>query len=98
MRRIYHWSKNLVVGLAMMVPATVWASGEKAANLVVVADTRRVTGILRYFSDLYNTNVVMSAVWSVVLTVAIGATLGFAMDFLMERTGLDLHSRKIIEH
>ena len=98
MRRIYHWGKNLAVGMAMMVPATVWASGEKAANIVVVADTRRVTGVLKYFSDLYNTNVVMSAVWAVVLTVAIGSTLGFLMDFIMERTGLDLHSRKIIEH
>ena len=98
MSRIYHRGKILLTTLAMMLPATVWAAGEKATNIVVVADTRRVTGILKYFSDLYNTDVVMSAVWAVVLTVAIGCTLGFLMDFIMERTGLDLHSRKIIEH
>ncbi|MBI5062318.1 MAG: hypothetical protein HZB87_02275 [Desulfatitalea sp.] len=98
MRRIYHWGKSLLMGLAVMLPATAWAAGEKATNIVVVADTRRVTGILKYFSNLYNTDVVMSAVWAVVLTVAIGCTLGFLMDFIMERTGLDLHSRKIIEH
>jgi len=98
MRRIYHRGKTLLAALAMMLPATAWAAGEKATNIVVVADTRRVTGILKYFSNLYNTDVVMSAVWSVVLTVAIGCLLGFLMDFIMERTGLDLKSRKIIEH
>lgn len=88
----------LVATGIICMPSWVWAAGEKATNIVVVADTRRVTGILKYFSDLYNTNVVMSAVWAVVLTVAIGCVLGFLMDFIMERTGLDLHSRKIIEH
>ncbi|MFZ1986509.1 MAG: DVU0150 family protein [Desulfatitalea sp.] len=98
MRQIYQRGKILLTALAMMLPATVWAAGEKASNIVVVADTRRVTGVLKYFSNLYNTDVVISAVWSVVLTVAIGCVLGFLMDFVMERTGLDLHSRKIIEH
>lgn len=98
MRRIYHRGKILLATLAMMMPATVWAAGEKATNIVVVADTRRVTGILKYFSDLYNTNVLLFAVWAVLLTVALGCVLGFLMDFLMERTGLDLKSRKIIEH
>jgi hypothetical protein len=86
------------MGLWVMLPTMVWAGGEKASNIVVVADTRRVKGILKYFSNLYNTDVVMSAVWAVVLTVAIGCVLGFLMDFIMERSGLDLHSRKIIEH
>jgi hypothetical protein len=27
-----------------------------------------------------------------------GAILGFLMDFIMERSGLDLKSRKILEH
>jgi hypothetical protein len=33
-----------------------------------------------------------------VITAVWGAILGFSMDFLMERSGLDLKSRKIIEH
>lgn len=89
---------GVFAALMVMLPQWVLASGDKATNIVVVADTRRVTGIMHYFADMYNTNIVMFAVWTVVLTVAMGCTLGFLMDFIMSRTGLDLKSRKIVEH
>ncbi len=98
MKRILGRITAMVAAGMLCMPAWVWAAGEKATNIVVVADTRRVTGVMKYFSNLYNTNVVLFAVWAVVLTVVIGCTLGFLMDFIMERTGLDLKSRKIIEH
>ncbi len=82
----------------VLLPSLAIAGGDKASELVVVADTRRVTGIMKYFSDLYNTNIWLFAVWAVVLTAAMGCILGFLMDFIMERTGLDLKSRKIVEH
>lgn len=84
--------------LLLLAPDWVWAAGEKATNLVVVADTRRLTGIMKYFANLYNTNTLLFAIWAVVLTALWGAILGFLMDFLMARTGLDLKSRKIVEH
>jgi hypothetical protein len=91
-----------IVGLLGMavgwIPDWVWAGGEKATNLVVVADTRRVSGIMKYFANLYNTNTLLFAVWAVVLTVLFGALLGLLMDWLMSRTGIDLKTRKIIEH
>jgi hypothetical protein len=43
--------------LLMLLPKIVLASGDKATNLVVVADTRRVTGVMHYFADMYNTNI-----------------------------------------
>ena len=85
-------------GMGLCLPQLAWAAGEKATNLVVVADIRRVTGVLKYFADLYNTDPWMFAVWAVVLTAVWGAILGFLMDFIMERSGLDLKSRKILEH
>jgi hypothetical protein len=81
-----------------ILPANVLAGGEKATEIVVVADTRRVSGILKYFADLYNTNLLLFAFWAVVLTVLWGSILGFLMDQIMLRTGLDLKSRKLIEH
>ena len=68
------------------------------APIVVVADTRVVHGILHYFSNLYNTNLFLFAIWAVVLTAAYGCFLGVLMDKLMAMTGLDLKSRKIVEH
>jgi ABC-type Fe3+ transport system permease subunit len=96
-RSVSQWVTLITTGM-LLLPGWVLAAGEKAENIVVVADTRRVTGIMLYFSDLYNTNILMFAIWAVVLTAAMGCTLGFMMDFIMSRTGLDLKSRKIIEH
>ena len=79
----------------LLVPIAALAAGD----LVVVADTRRITSFaLRYFADLYNTNIVLFAVWAVVLTALYGSFLGVFMDFIMKRTGIDLKSRKIVEH
>ena len=75
------------------------AGGGGAELLVVVADTRRVTsGIEKYFANVYNENLWLFALWAVVLTAAYGAFLGVLMDFILSRTGIDLKSRKIVEH
>jgi ABC-type Fe3+ transport system permease subunit len=85
--------------LYLSAPVLVWAGGEKATTLVVVADTRRVSSsIWKYFADIYNTSPWLFALWAAVLTACFGGFLGFLMDFIMSRTGLDLRSRKIIEH
>jgi hypothetical protein len=98
MKHSFRRLMTMAVTAALLLPSWALASGEAAGNLVVVADTRRVTGFLKYLSNLYNTDIWMYAVWAVVMTAALGCTLGFLMDFIMERTGLDLRSRKIIEH
>lgn len=90
--------------LGFISPTIVLASGEKANELVVVSDTRVIpdTGyyntFVKYLADAYNSNIMVFAIWCTVLTTLFGAFLGFSMDFLMSRTGLDLKSRKIIEH
>lgn len=90
---------TLVTMACLMVPEVLWAAGGGGdAPIVVVADTRVVHGVMRYFSNLYNTDILLFAVWAVVLTAAYGCFLGVLMDKLMGMTGLDLKSRKIVEH
>jgi phage shock protein PspC (stress-responsive transcriptional regulator) len=98
MRRLLKRVLCLIAGIGLALPHLAWASGEAATNLVIVADTRRVSGILKYIADVYNTDPWLFAVWAVVITAVWGAILGFLMDFIMERSGLDLKSRKILEH
>lgn len=89
----------LVTLAVVWVPEMLWAAGGGGdVPIVVVADTRVVHGVLHYFSNLYNTNILLFAVWAVVLTAAYGGFLGLIMDKLMGLTGLDLKSRKIVEH
>ena len=92
--------KIVIMVLAVcLVPTLALAGGGAATELVVVADTRVIeNNVLRYFADLYNTNILLFAVWAVVLTAAYGCFLGVVMDKLMGLTGLDLKSRKIVEH
>ena len=87
------------VGLQIFACIPAWAGGEKASEIIVVADTRVLSNpVMRYIADTYNTNSWLFAVWSIVLTALFGALLGFLMDWLMNKTGLELNSRKIIEH
>jgi hypothetical protein len=91
------WFYAVVGGaLAVLVPGWVWA--EEAGALVVVADTRNISGFSLFLANLYNENIWMFAVCSVVLTTALGATLGLLMDFIMARTGLDLGKTHKVEH
>jgi ABC-type Fe3+ transport system permease subunit len=90
--------------LALLMPTAALAGGGGASELIVVADTRVLMQdgyyheFMKYMADAYNTNMVIFATWCTILTAAYGAFLGFFMDWLMSKTGLDLKSRKILEH
>ena len=94
------WSK--IVGLSILavalLPELALAAGEKAAPLVIVADTRKFTGLEAWWTNLYNE----SHLWFAMLTVAIipvvGVLLGILADLIMSRIGIDLSSRELAEH
>jgi len=98
--------KPIVIRLATLLAAAfvfisdlAQAAGGKAEMLVVVADTRRVSwGPTVYFTDLYNTDPFMFGVVCTVITLILGVTLGALTDQIMKHTGIDLTSRKLIEH
>ncbi len=86
--------------LQPLMPPNLWAAGGgEVTEIVVVADTRVVTnGFLKYIANTYNTNLTLFGLWNVALTAMYGCALGFLMDWLMSKTGLDLEDRRIIEH
>ena len=88
-----------VVACLIMPDFVMAAGGGNVEMLVVVADTRVVQSpITLYFLDLYNTNPLGFGILCVLLTAFLGCTLGLTADFFMARSGLDLTSRKLIEH
>ncbi len=85
--------------ITAILPDIVQAAGGSAEMLVVVADPRRVDNWLaRYFVDSYNTNPMWFGVETTLITATMGVTFGLATDFVMKRIGIDLTSRKIVEH
>lgn len=90
---------TLAATLTALLPSWVLAAGPKASDLVVVADTRVLqSGVMKYFANMYNENILLFAIWAVVLTALMGSVLGLVMDVVMKSTGLDLSKRKILEH
>jgi len=81
----------------LLIPETVWAAEKEGKLLVHVCDTRGLSGIFLYFGNMYNTNLLMFGIWTVVVVTAMGSALGFGMDIIMARTGLDLTSRELEE-
>lgn len=88
-----------LVSAYLLLPDLILAAGEKADRLVVVADIRRVHwSVSKFFVDVYNTNPLMFGIYCIIITAALGGVLGLITDFIMKRTGIDLTTRKIVEH
>lgn len=99
MRIMFLGMMVFLVSACLLIPDWVFAAGAGGTELIVVADTRRVSwGVEKYFLDVYNTNLTLFGIWCLVLTLFWGMFLGLLTDFFMKRTGLDLESRSIVEH
>jgi hypothetical protein len=94
------WRKT--IGLAGMIlwflPEMALASGEKADLIVIVADTRRLSGWQAWWANLYNESHLYFTIITVITIPLVGLILGLMADFVMKRIGIDLTSRDLAEH
>jgi len=81
-----------------VIPDVVMAAGEKASLLVIVADTRKLTGWEAWFANLYNESHIYFTIVTVIAIPIIGVILGLLADLIMSRVGIDLKSRELSEH
>ena len=97
--------KRLVTCIALTV-ATVWlaaqtafaAGGGGAAPIVIVADSRKLTGVMAWWANLYNESHVYFTILTIILIPVIGTIFGLIADFVMHHIGIDLKSRELAEH
>jgi hypothetical protein len=97
--------KRLVRWIALMV-ATLWATaqtafaagGGGAAPIVIVADTRKLSGIMAWWANLYNESHVYFTILTIVIIPVVGVIFGVLADFVMAHIGIDLKSRELAEH
>ena len=96
--------KRLVGWMALMV-ATLWvtgtalaAGGGGAAPIVIVADTRRLSGIMAWWANLYNESHVYFTILTIVIIPVVGVIFGVLADVVMSHIGIDLKSRELAEH
>jgi hypothetical protein len=96
--------KRLIRWIALMV-ATLWvtgtalaAGGGGAAPIVIVADTRRLSGIMAWWANLYNESHVYFTILTIVIIPLVGVIFGVLADVVMSHIGIDLKSRELAEH
>lgn len=88
---------------ALTAAATVFAGSALAAggggeSIVIVADSRRFSGLLAWWANLYNDSHLAFAIVTILLIPSLGTVLGILTDFLMARIGINLKSRVLAEH
>jgi hypothetical protein len=95
------WKKVLgFAGLAgLLLPGIALAAGGGAvAPLVIVADTRKLSGLQLFWSALYNESHLYFTLLTIVLIPLIGLIFGVLADLIMSHIGIDLKSRELSEH
>ena len=96
MQRLWTW----LVCCALLVaasPVAALAAGGKAANVVVVADTRKLDGILYWWAEMYNESHFFFAILTMAIIPITGAILGWLADIVMGHMGIDLKHRELSE-
>ena len=94
------WAKltGLVVMAVLLLPEIVLAAGPAAAPLVIVADTRKVTGWEAWWTNLYNESHLYFALLTIAIIPLVGLMFGLIADVVMNWIGIDLKSRDLAEH
>lgn len=99
MSRIWRRILGLTGLVTLLLPAMAMAAGGgKVAQLVIVADTRHLSGIQLFWSSLYNESHLYFTILTIVLIPLIGLVFGFLADLIMGHIGIDLKSRELAEH
>jgi hypothetical protein len=97
-----YWSKLLgLITALLLFPAQMFAAGGGADLpdlIVLVADTRRLTGLEAWWGNLYNMGHLEFALVTVTVIPLSGVVLGLLADVVMSRLGIDLRNRALAEH
>ena len=94
-------AKALLAGLTTLVllaPSLALAAGGGGAPIVIVADSRKLTGIMAWWANLYNESHLYFTIMTIILIPLIGVIFGVLADVAMHFIGIDLKSRELAEH
>ncbi|MDD5175344.1 MAG: hypothetical protein PHQ05_02825 [Sterolibacterium sp.] len=88
----------LILSILSMTAQTVLAAGGSDGLIVIVADSRNLSGVMAWWANLYNESHLYFTILTVVLIPLIGSIFGIVADFIMRLIGIDLKSRELAEH
>ncbi len=91
------WWRLLAIVLAI-APATLLGAGGGGQPIVIVADSRGLSGWRAWWTNLYNESHLYFALLTILIVPAAGLILGKLTGWLLARTGINLRTRQLAEH
>ncbi len=82
----------------LLVPLQLFAVGEKSDAIVIVADSRKFSGLRGWWANLYNESHLAFAILTIVILPLTALLLGKLTGALLVRLGINLKSRELAEH
>lgn len=98
MRKLWTAIAGSFVMLLVMMPSLALAAKKAAANVVIVADTRRLDGIMLWWAQMYNDSQLYFTILTIIIIPTVGCIFGFLADVVMAHIGIDLKHRELAEH
>jgi hypothetical protein len=99
MKKVLGKMTNLGILAFLLAPhITLAAGGGEVAPIVIVADTRHITGMMAWWANLYNESHLYFALLTVAIIPIVGVIFGLIADVVMKKIGIDLKSRELAEH
>lgn len=95
-RSLWTWVVCMALMAPAFMPSVVWAA-KKKADVVIVADTRKLDGILYWWAEMYNESHFLFAIMTMVIIPVVGCVLGWLADIVMTHIGIDLKHRELAE-
>ncbi len=87
-----------VTALVLLSPCLALAAGGGGAPIVIVADTRKLSGILAWWANLYNESHFQFMILTVIIIPVTGVVFGVLADIIMSHIGIDLKSKNLPGH
>jgi len=87
-----------LITLVLFTPSICLAAGAKAAPVVIVADTRKLDGIMAWWANLYNESHLYFMILTIIIIPVTGVVFGVIADIIMGWIGIDLKNRELAEH
>lgn len=88
-----------VLGLVLCFPVyALAAGGGKMSNVVIVADTRGLDGIMLWWAQMYNDSHLYFTILTIIIIPTTGLIFGLIADVVMGFIGIDLKNRELAEH
>lgn len=85
--------------ISLLLPLWAFAAGGgPVAPMVIVADTRKLSGLMAWWANMYNESHVQFALMTIIIIPVVGVIFGVVADIVMTHMGIDLKHRDLAEH